>query len=99
MTKEGKAALVAECRASGMTAREWCRQQGIKYSQYCGWATRVNREERQGESLEWANVTLNKENNSSGEIKIHCGNLTINVEPGFNPTLLADILKVVHALC
>ena len=99
MTKEEKAALVAECRASGMTAREWCQLKGIKYTQYCSWATRVNREERQGEQLEWADVTLNKENNNNGEIKIYCGNLTINVEPGFNPALLLDILKVVHALC
>lgn len=49
MNKEERAAVVAECRTSGMTAREWCRLKGIKYSRYCSWATRVNREARQGE--------------------------------------------------
>lgn len=29
MTKEEKTALVAECRASGMTAREWCQLKGV----------------------------------------------------------------------
>ena len=79
MTKEEKAALVAECRASGMSAREWCRQKGIKYSQYCSWATRVNREARQSEEHEWADVTMVKKDCSNNEIKIQCGNLTITV--------------------
>ena len=60
MTKEEKTALVAECRASGMTAREWCRLKGIKYTQYCGWATRVNREAQKNEEHEWADVTVVK---------------------------------------
>ena len=53
MTKEEKTALVAECRASGMTAREWCRLKGIKYTQYCSWATRVNREAQKNEEQQW----------------------------------------------
>lgn len=99
MTKEEKTALVAECRASGMTAREWCRLKGIKYTQYCGWATRVNREAQKNEEQQWADVTMVKKDCNNNDIKIHCGNLTISVEPGFNQTLLFDILKVVHALC
>ena len=99
MKKEEREALVAECRASGMSAREWCRLKGIKYTQYCSWATRVNREARQDEQQQWADVTVTKEKYSNNEIKLHYGNLTICVEPGFNPTLLLDILKVVHALC
>lgn len=102
MKKEERAALVAECRASGMTAREWCRLKGIQYTKYCSWATKVNREARQSEPQQWADVTVFKEDNSNSEnnkIRIHCGNLTVNVEPGFNPALLSDIHKVVHALC
>jgi hypothetical protein len=99
MKKEEREALVAECRASGMTAREWCRLKGIKYTRYCSWATRVNRETRQVEQQQWAYVTVTKEDCSNNGIKLHYGNLIISVEPGFNPTLLADILKVVHALC
>ena len=102
MKKEERATLVSECRASGMTAREWCQLKGIQYTKYCSWATKVNREARQSKQQQWADVTVSREYNSNSknnEIKIHCGNLTINVEPGFNQTLLADILKVVHALC
>ncbi|WP_412174701.1 IS66 family insertion sequence element accessory protein TnpA [Aneurinibacillus migulanus] len=40
---EGKQAIVAECRASDMTAKEWCELKGIKYTWYVTWATTVNR--------------------------------------------------------
>jgi hypothetical protein len=99
MKIEEKQALVAECRASGMTAKEWCELKGIKYSRYYSWATTVNRESKQVEPQQWADVTMTTEEHSKGAIKLHCGNLTISVEPGFNPTLLADILKIVNATC
>jgi len=99
MTKEEKAALVAECRASGMTAKEWCRQKGIKYSQYCGWASMVNRKSRQNEEQQWADVTMLQEEAFNDEIRIHCGKFNIFVGPDFNPTLLVEVLKVVQGLC
>lgn len=99
MNKQERAALVAECRASGMTAKEWCRLKGIEYRKYCDWATRVNREARQDKQEQWVDVTIAKKDGNNGAVKLHCGNLTISVEPGFNPALLLDILKVVQALC
>jgi len=99
MTKEEKAALVAECRASGLIAKEWCRQKGIKYADYCRWATNVNREAQQSKTPQWANVTLIKEDDYHNEIKITCGKFNIFVGPDFNPTLLGAVLKVVQALC
>ena len=38
-------------------SKEWCRLKGIKYTRYCSWATRVNRETRQVEQQQWAYVT------------------------------------------
>lgn len=99
MKLEEKQALVAECRASGMTAKEWCKLKGIKYTRYCSWATTVNRGCQQAEPQQWADVTMAKEECINGQIKLHCGNLTISVEPGFSTTLLADILEVVNAVC
>lgn len=99
MNIEEKQALVAECRASGMTAKAWCEQKGIKYSRYCSWATALNRKRQQDKQQQWADVTVAKAEHAHSEIKLNCGKLTISVEPGFNPTLLADILKVVNAVC
>lgn len=99
MTKrEQRAALVAECRASGMTAKAWCETKGIKYQRYVTWASKLNREE-QHEPQRWADVTIAKEENTTSEIRLNCGKWTICVEAGFNPSLLADILKVVDSVC
>lgn len=98
MTKQERQALVAECRASGMTAKAWCETKGIEYRKYLGWATRMNRE-GQHQVQQWADVTMAKEASSTNEIKLNCGKWTIHVEPGFNPVVLADILRVVDSVC
>jgi hypothetical protein len=91
-------AQVTECRASGMKAKAWCEAKGIEYRQYLYWATKMNRES-QPEPQQWAHVTMTKEECSTNEIRLHCGKWTICLETGFNPTLLADILKVVGTVC
>lgn len=99
MTKrEQQAALVVECRASGMTAKAWCKSKGIEYRRYLTWATKFNREGHH-EPQQWADVTIVKEERSISEIRLNCGKWTICVETGFSPSLLADILRVVDSVC
>lgn len=98
MKKSQCQALVAECRASGMTAKAWCESKGIEYRRYTAWATKVNQEE-QHEAQLWADVTVTKEELSTSEIRLNCGKWTVCVGTGFCPTLLADVLKVVAGVC
>jgi len=72
MTKEEKEAIVAECRASGMTAKEWCQLKGIEYRKYCTWATRVNRKARKNEQGRWAKIREPKTpKRPPGETELH----------------------------
>lgn len=98
MNKSEQQALVAECRASGMTAKAWCEAKGIEYRRYVAWATKLNREE-QHKPPQWADVTMTKSDDSAGEIRLKCGKWTICVGTGFSPALLADVLKVVDDVC
>lgn len=98
MTQQERDLLVAECRASGMTAKAWCQLKGIQYTSYCNWATRANKK-TENPQQKWAKVTFVEEKNSTSEIQINCGKWNIYVESGFNPTLLADVLRVVDKLC
>lgn len=98
MTKREHQELVAECRASGMTAKSWCQAKGISYRQYVAWATKVNRGEKR-EPQQWAEVTVLKEERATSEIRLNYGKWTICVGTGFSPALLADILRVVDAVC
>ena len=91
-------ALVTECRSSGKTAKVWCAEKGINYRRYVTWATKLNRKEQQT-PLQWADVTLAKEERSTDEIKLICGKWTICVCAGFSPGLLSDILRVVDGVC
>ena len=98
MNKQERLSLVTECRASGMTAKAWCETKGIEYRQYLGWATQVNREE-QHRPQQWVEVTAAQEECASSEIRLNCGKWTIRVGTGFNPVLLADVLRVVDSIC
>ncbi|TGE39573.1 hypothetical protein E4K67_00735 [Desulfosporosinus fructosivorans] len=89
--REQQAALVAECRASGITAK------GIQYSRYVTWATKLNRE-GQHKPQQWANVTMVNEERSMSEVRLKCGKWIICVETGFSPSLLADVLKIVDTV-
>ncbi|WP_227765703.1 IS66 family insertion sequence element accessory protein TnpA [Zhaonella formicivorans] len=102
MDAKERQVLVAECRASGMTAKAWCEQKGIKYRQYVSWASKVNRKNQmvtEHGKQQWAAVTLPKEEQVAGRIKLNCGKWTIHADPGLNLALLADVLKVVNSLC
>ena len=96
--REQQAAFVAECRASGMTAKAWCEAKGIQYQRYVTWATKFNRE-CQHEPQQWAEVAMIKEERTSNEIRLNCGKWTICLESGFSSSLLADVLKVLDAIC
>ena len=98
MNKREQQALVAECRASGMTAKAWCQAKGIEYRRYLTWATKANREENH-QPRQWANVTFKPEERTTSEIRLNCGKWTIGVEPGFNSALLAEVLRIVDDVC
>lgn len=91
--------LVAECRASGMTAKAWCEIKGITYRQYVNWATKLNRQEKQKQPQQWIGIKLANPEDSVDEVKLKCGKWTIFVRAGFNPALLADILNIVDGVC
>ncbi|MGE5632157.1 MAG: IS66 family insertion sequence element accessory protein TnpA [Caulobacteraceae bacterium] len=98
MNKSEQQALVAECRASGMTAKAWCEAKGIDYRRYVSWATKLNRNV-QHLPQQWADVTISKKERATNEIRLNCGKWTICVGTGFSPTLLADVLRVVNGVC
>ncbi len=42
-TEEERIRLIRECQGSGLTANEWCRQNGISRNTYHTWLTRLRR--------------------------------------------------------
>ncbi len=98
MDKNEQQRLVAECRASGMTAKAWCEIQGIPYRQYVNWAIKVNRQVKQNKQ-QWVEIAPDKSDSPVDDVKLNCGKWSICVRAGFNPALLADIIKIVDGIC
>lgn len=99
MKKVEQRALVAECRASGMTAKEWCEANCIEYRLYLSWASKINREGSESQPRQWADITILKEETAMSEIRLSCGKWTICVENGFSAALLSDVIKVIDTVC
>ena len=103
MSKEEKEKLIEECRSSGMSAKAWCESKGIDYRQYVGWASRYNRAVKKAKEVQrWAAVELSKEpveKKKTEEIRLECGKWRICIGNDFKPSLLADILRAVSAVC
>ena len=103
MGQKEKQELIEECRSSGMTAKAWCEANEIPYRQYVGWATRYNRIAKTTDATpRWAALELTKESAEemiAREIRLECGKWKISVSSGFSPSLLADVLRAVSAVC
>ena len=42
-TEEERLRIIHECRQSGLTANEWCRQHGLRWNTYHTWVTRLKK--------------------------------------------------------
>ena len=42
-TVEERLRIINECRQSGLTANEWCRQHGLRWNTYHTWVTRLRK--------------------------------------------------------
>lgn len=94
MTQAEWTAVISECRSSGQSARVWCENHGYKYTAYCYWNKKLNREKQQ-----WGQVLPEPELAGIPEVRLQCGKWTIAVGEDFSPKLLADVLKVVSSVC
>ena len=91
---------VAEYRASGLSAKAFCSQAGIKASTFHYWVKKLNIDQRDAETAEnlpeWINIPIKiKQSN----ISVHIGQVTIDVVSGCDETLLMLVLKTVMATC
>ncbi len=99
---------VSECRGSGKTAKEWCKEKGIIYSTYMCWAAKVNKEDKNREiekpesnRRQWASVQVTEPAEEKGvkEILLTCGKWNILVTEHTALSLLETVLSAVNRIC
>lgn len=93
---------IALFKASGMTQAKWCENQNVSIHKLKYWLYKIERQEKSGdEKTNWISMMVEDElpNVPSETIQIKINQATIEVRPDFNPTFLAEVVKVLKTTC
>ncbi len=88
-------------RASGLSAKEFCKQHNIKVRQLYYWLRKETLKEEAGSTVQWLPVNLSGQEDTSLSdfLTVKVGPAVIEVRQGFNEKLLLDVVKVLSTLC
>ncbi|MHB9036685.1 MAG: IS66 family insertion sequence element accessory protein TnpA [Armatimonadota bacterium] len=87
---------IEEYRASGLSTRKWCEENGISQHKLRYWLER-SREWR--EEINWSRVEICDSESCGDGISVRVGAARIEVRVGFNHDLLCEVLHVVMSAC
>ncbi len=103
---------IRQCRASGMTVKQWCAQNGYSMKTYYYWMRRIKRElvdalpeesksclpAIKGTTSAFAKVVLSQEAPATA-ITIRIGSLSIGIMDGTSDETIRTILSALKSLC
>jgi hypothetical protein len=88
---------VADFKASNQSVAAWCAAHDVKTHQLRYWIRKFNTSdnETQTTSVQWISVEMGERHTSGhpNTLPIRIGQATIEVRPGFDPTLLAEVVR------
>jgi transposase-like protein len=89
--------------ASGERAAAWCERNQVSLKQLYYWMAKLKKADRHAPSTtgpQW--VALPIEETTAAEARplvVRVGTVTVEVRPGFEPAVLADVVRTLKALC
>lgn len=95
---EQKADYLAQFAASGATATEFCREQGLSATTFCGWCRREARQAA-GRRGKFAKVYLENRapSTAAGGVTIYCpGGISLAATPGLDPVWLGRLAQALR---
>jgi hypothetical protein len=95
LLKEWKS-RIEEYRASGLSAREWCKRNGVSQHKLKYW---IERSREYPVKIDGTRVEIADSDSGEGGVSIRVGDAVVLVQEGFNGTLLHDVLLVVMSAC
>lgn len=92
---------IADCKASGLSARQWCEKNNINLSTYKYWLTRVNKQKNSATDICWAEMKIPETVRHSGStsITIRYDNFVLDIHQNTDLQLLAVVLKTLRSSC
>src|SRR5690554_3474396 len=95
---------VERCRASGTIIAAWCRENEVSEHQMYYWLRKIRSEDSDqvASEVHWIqmgqwDLPNDMRPAEDDSVLIHIGRAMVEVRPGFNPTLLRDIVKALSA--
>lgn len=87
---------IADYKESGQTQVQWCESNDISIHQFKYWAKRIrDYHHTNNEVNRWVPVVIeDPKPDHSKSLRIQIGSASIEIHPGFNPSLLTEVIKV-----
>lgn len=89
-------ARIADFRASGQSGAAWCAAHNIKPNQLWYWLKKFRSAENPSNTqTQWMSVQIDEKLSPTGKSRllIKVGPAVIEVQPGFNPALLKEVVQ------
>lgn len=93
---------ISDCKASGLSARQWCEKNNINLSTYKYWLTRLNKQKYSATDICWAEMKIPEEvlsHPSSTFITIRYDNFVLDIHEKTDLQLIATVLKTLRSIC
>lgn len=92
---------IALYRKSGLTQSKWCEINEISIHQLKYWLYKVDGSYSSPKpNSKWIPVVLEEPSEQQNEaLHIKVGSASIEIKPGFDPTLLAEVVKALKSVC
>ncbi|TFE26252.1 IS66 family insertion sequence element accessory protein TnpA [Cohnella luojiensis] len=96
-------ARVAACHASGEKVSRWCQANHVDRRQFYSWKKRLSGSSEVSKARKPTTFiplpVAMEEMDQSSCLRIKLGAAVIEVDAGFNPVLLREVLKALEAVC
>lgn len=90
---------IASYRSSGLTQAKWCEANDLVSHQLKYWLKRIE-EPTLASTVSFTSVVIEDQTTKQDDVlQIKVGDVSIEVRPGFNRSLLSDVIKTLKALC
>jgi transposase-like protein len=97
-------ARISDYRASGERVAQWCERHQVTQHQLYYWMRKLrDTGEQQPASTtgpKWVSLPVEScANEETAPIRITVGTIAVEVRPGFDPAVLASVVRTLKALC
>jgi hypothetical protein len=91
---------LSEYRSSGLTVAAWCRKNGLSEFTYYYWRRRIASSSACAPTAvveqQWLPLAVTVEGSTVQQLTVRIGRAEIDVSAGFDPGLLASVVKVLE---